>query len=91
MIRVIDAYSIKPLDIATITEAAKDTAAIITVEDHYAAGGLGEAVRSSLPQFSIPVYSLNVQKKPMSGKPDELLDYEGISRKAIFEKVKTLA
>ncbi|MGD0211451.1 MAG: transketolase C-terminal domain-containing protein, partial [Desulfomonilia bacterium] len=50
LLRVIDLYSIKPLDIDTLTEAAHATKAIITVEDHYAEGGLGEAVREPCTQ-----------------------------------------
>ena len=89
-IRVIDLYSIKPIDEATLHEAAKSTKAIVTVEDHYAEGGLGEAVKSALSCLCIPVYSLSVRKMPKSGKPDELLDYEGISKAAIMKMIKKL-
>jgi transketolase len=89
-IRVIDLYSIKPLDEATLREAASDTGCLITVEDHYAEGGLGEAVRSALSTVAIPIHSLAVRKKPKSGKPAELLDYEEISQSAIVRKVKEL-
>ncbi|MFN3480603.1 MAG: transketolase [Thermodesulfovibrionales bacterium] len=87
-IRVIDLYSIKPVDKTTLAKAAKETKAIITVEDHFAEGGLGEAVMSALSEFRIPVYSLSVKRMPRSGKPQELLDYEGISKNAIMRKVK---
>jgi transketolase len=87
-IRVIDLYSIKPIDGVALGEAARVTQSIITVEDHYAEGGLGEAVRSALAGVPIPVLSLAVRKKPKSGKPGELLDYEEISMEAIVEKVK---
>lgn len=89
-IRIIDLYCIKPLDEKTLSEAARSTKAIITVEDHFAEGGLGEAVKSALSAFSIPIHSLAVRKMPKSGKPEELLDYEGISKKAIIQKVKEL-
>ena len=89
-IRVIDLYSIKPIDGATLHEAARATKAIITVEDHFAEGGIGEAVRSALAALIIPVYSLAVRKMPKSGKPEELLDYEEISKKAIIRKIKEL-
>jgi len=89
-IRVIDLYSIKPIDEKTILDAAHDTGAIITVEDHYAEGGIGEAVKSTLSTTPIPVYSFAVRKMPMSGKPAELLDYEEISRNAIVRKVREL-
>lgn len=88
LIRVIDLYSIKPLDIKTLQKAAKETKALITVEDHYPAGGIGEAVANALTGERVKVYSLAVKKIPMSGKPEELLDYEEISTGAIIKKVK---
>jgi transketolase len=88
LIRVIDLYSVKPLDAAALRSAAQDTGAVITVEDHFAEGGLGEAVMSALAAERVPVYSLAVRKMPRSGKPDELLEYEGISHAAIARKVK---
>jgi transketolase len=51
---------------------------------------LGEAVKSALSAFPAPIHSLAVRKKPKSGKPEELLDYEEISKKAIVEKVEEL-
>jgi transketolase len=87
-IRVIDLYSIKPIDEITLREAASATRAIITVEDHYPEGGMGEAVRSGLSNSPVTIHSLAVRKKPKSGKPEELLDYEEISRAAIIKKVK---
>ncbi len=90
MIRIIDLYSIKPIDAATLAWAAEDTGAIITVEDHAAEGGLGEAVRSALAGHPVPVYALAVRRMPKSGKPEELLDYEDISKNAIVRKVKEL-
>ncbi len=90
LIRVIDLYSIKPIDALTLKQAAESTKAIITVEDHYAEGGLGEAVRSALAGVPIPVHALAVRRMPKSGKPEELLDYEDISRQAIIKKIKEL-
>jgi transketolase len=90
-IRVIDLYSVKPVDVRTLTEAARATRAVITVEDHYAEGGLGEAVKSALAAAAIPVHSLAVRKKPKSGRPEELLDFEEISKKSIVRKVRELA
>ena len=87
-VRVIDLYSVKPMDEATLREAANTTGLIVTVEDHYPEGGIGEAVRSALTPLSVPVYSLAVRKEPRSGSPEELLDYEEISQKAIVSKVK---
>jgi transketolase len=90
LIRVIDLYSVKPLDEATLRDAANSTDFILTVEDHYPAGGIGDAVRSALAPYGIPVYSLAVRKMPQSGMPQELLDYEGISQKGIVSKVKEI-
>lgn len=87
-IRVIDLYSIKPLDIATLKQAAKETKAIVVVEDHYPGGGIGEAVAAALK--GAPVHSLAVRKKPKSGKPHELLAFEEISEGAIRKFVHTL-
>jgi len=89
-IRVIDLYSIKPVDERTLREAAKETKALITVEDHFLEGGIGEAVRSALAEHATSVYSLAVKKMPKSGKPQELLDYEEISMKAIVKKIKEI-
>jgi len=90
LIRVIDLYSIKPIDTATLTEAADDTGTLVTVEDHFPEGGMGEAVLSALAGQGAPVHSLAVRKMPKSGKPDELLDYEEISKNAIIRKVKEI-
>lgn len=86
-IRLIDIYSIKPMDTETLEEAAKNTKAIITVEDHYPEGGIGEAVRSALASFPAPIHSLAVRKKPMSGNPAQLLDFEEIGEGALVKKV----
>jgi transketolase len=89
-IRVIDLYSIKPADKETLRKAANVTQAFITVEDHFAEGGIGETVRSLMADVDVPVHSLSVQKMPKSGKPGELLDYEEISKDAIIKRVKEL-
>lgn len=90
LIRVIDLYSIKPLDLETLKKALQETDAIITVEDHHLEGGLGEAVASSLAEYGGKVYSLAVKKMPKSGTPQELLDYEEISSAAIIKKVNDI-
>lgn len=87
-IRVIDLYSIKPIDQKTLIKAGMETKLIFTVEDHVSAGGLGEAVKSSIGHLGIPVISLNVDKLPKSGKPKELLEFEKISCNYIIKKVK---
>jgi transketolase len=87
-VRVIDLYSVKPVDAATLLQAAEVTQCLITVEDHYPEGGLGEAVMAALAPQPVRIYSLAVTRKPKSGKPAELLDYEEISRRAIVTLVK---
>lgn len=87
-VRVIDLYSIKPIDKKALKKAAGETSAIITVEDHFAEGGIGEAVRSALCDQDTKIYSLAVRKIPKSATPQELLDYEEISKSAIIRKVK---
>jgi transketolase len=89
-VRVIDLYSIKPLDVETLRQAASATRAVLTVEDHYAEGGLGEAVAAALSDQAVPVYSLAVRNQPKSGEPQELLDYESISAAAIAGKVEEI-
>ena len=88
--RIIDLYSIKPIDEKTLLKAAQETREIITVEDHYKTGGLGEAVMRALADEKVPVHSLAVGKMPRSGTPDELMDYEEISRNAIVRLVKKI-
>uniref|UniRef100_A0A8C5QXC8 transketolase n=1 Tax=Leptobrachium leishanense TaxID=445787 RepID=A0A8C5QXC8_9ANUR len=90
-IRVIDPFTIKPLDAATIISSGRATGGhIITVEDHYKEGGIGEAVAAAVAgQPGFIVQSLAVHGVPRSGKPSELLDMFGISAKSIVEAVKS--
>jgi transketolase len=87
-VRVIDLYSIKPIDHETLHQAATETRAIITVEDHKEEGGLGEAVRDALKGVSSSVFSLAVRKIPKSGKPDAQMDDQEISSAAIEREVR---
>jgi transketolase len=88
-IRVVDAYSVQPIDTATLTNgAAAAGGVVITVEDHYAAGGLGDAVAEALAPANVVVQRLAVREIPRSGEPDELLDKFGISAKHVVEAVK---
>jgi len=89
-VRIIDLYSVKPVDSVTINQAAVATGRLITVEDHYAEGGIADAVRSVLIENPVPIYSLAVRKKPKSGKPEQLMDFEEIGKDAIVEKVKQI-
>ena len=88
--RIIDCYSIKPLDRQNLLKACRETGQILVVEDHYPEGGIAEAVRSELSDFRFPIYSLAVRKIPISGKPEELLAFEEISAKYIVKKVKEI-
>jgi transketolase len=86
---VIDLYSIKPLDEETIQSL---TMPIVTVEDHWAEGGLGEAVLSALAvaEERPRVVQLAVREMPHSGKPAELLAAAGIDAEHIAEAVRQL-
>jgi transketolase len=90
-ITVVDAYSIKPLGKDVIKAAAQKTNnTVITVEDHYAEGGLGDAVAGELSKDGIKVHKLAVMELPHSGKPEELLAKYGIDAAAIVKKVKAV-
>ena len=90
-ITVIDAYSIKPLGKDVILAAAQQTNnVVVTVEDHYAEGGLGDAVAGELSVHGVKVHKLAVRELPHSGKPEELLAKYGIDADAIVRQVKKL-
>ncbi len=86
-IRVVDLYSIKPLDIEVIQRADSETNHLIVVEDHYREGGIYEAVCGS-GAVSKAIYSLAVTKMSRSGTPAELMRYMGIDAEAIVTLVK---
>jgi transketolase len=90
--RVIDCYSIKPIDEATLSEAADQTHGIVTVEDHWPEGGLGDAVLDALAGHPRrpPVRKLAVRDMPLSGKPAELLHAAGIDAEAIADAARHL-
>lgn len=88
-ISILDAYSVAPLDRAAIEkEAAAAGHKVVVVEDHFAAGGLGEAVAAALAGKARIVH-LAVRDLPRSGKPDELLDKYGISARHIMDAVRS--
>lgn len=88
-IRVIDAYSVQPIDAATLVRAGLQTGGqIITVEDHYPAGGLGDAVSEAVADQGVVVQRLAVREVPRSGRPRELLDRFGISASHIVNVVR---
>jgi len=94
-IRVIDLYCVKPIDGKALAEQISATGGrLVTVEDHWPEGGIGEAVLSALAGNGVaPTKSrlLAVRNMPHSGKPDELVDAFGISAKHIVEAAKAIA
>ena len=94
-IRVIDLYCVKPLDGKALAEQLKATGGrLVTVEDHWPEGGLGEAVLTALAQAGVSPAKfklLAVTGMPHSGKPEELVDAFGISARHIIEAVRAVA
>lgn len=91
MLRIIDIFSVKPLDTQTLCHAAQETGnLVLTVEDHASAGGLGEAVAGALAPYGVQVHSLAVSGLPRSGKGDELLAAYGIDAAGIIRAVNRL-
>jgi transketolase len=90
--RVIDLYSIKPIDADTLQAAAEATGRIITVEDHFPEGGVGDAVLAALAEKGDParVVKLAVREMPRSGKAAELLDAYGIDAEHIVAAARQL-
>jgi transketolase len=87
-IRVIDLYSVKPVDQEGLLAAARATGGqLITVEDHYAQGGLGAAVLEAVAEAGFSVTRLAVRDLPRSGDPEALLERAGISAHCIVETV----
>ena len=87
-IRVIDLYSVQPIDTATLVRCARETKGrLITVEDHYVGGGIGDAVAAAVAGHGFSVHRLAVREIPRSGAPEQLLDYYGISARHIVEAV----
>jgi len=89
-ITVVDVFSVQPLDVDTIVAAAKKAGGkVVTVEDHYQPGGIGEAVSAAVADVDgVSVHRLFVKEVPRSGAPDALLDKYGISAKHIANAVK---
>ena len=89
--RIIDLYSIVPIDRVTLLDSARAThGRVLTVEDHYAHGGLGDAVLSAVGTEGIKVHKLAVRTIPHSGKPDELVDHFGIGVRSIVEAAQKI-
>ncbi|MEO7102132.1 MAG: transketolase [Gemmatimonadaceae bacterium] len=94
LVRVIDAYSVKPIDVEALHEAARATAGrIVVVEDHWSEGGLGDAVLDAFadtPDIPHRVIKLAVRAMPTSGKPAELLRAAGIDAAHIAQAVREM-
>jgi transketolase len=91
--RVIDLYSVKPIDAATLAEAMRDTRLVMTVEDHWIDGGIGDAVLAALAEEGAlegRVVKVGVTGMPSSGTPEELRDWAGISADRITARVRDL-
>jgi transketolase len=90
--RVIDLYSIKPVDAETLQAAAEATGRIVTVEDHFPEGGIGDAVLAALAENGeqARVVKLAVSEMPRSGKPAELLSAYGIDAEQIAAAARQL-
>jgi transketolase len=92
--RIIDAYTVKPIDEETLFAAAEEAGnLIVTVEDHWPEGGLGEAVLEAFTQRdgALPrIVKLAVQSMPGSGTPAELMEEAGISTHHIVQAVRIL-
>jgi transketolase len=90
-IRVVDLYSVQPVDAASLVRCAREAAGrLITVEDHYAAGGIGDAVAAAVAGAGFTVHRVAVREIPRSGRPEELLDRYGISARHIVDAVRHL-
>ena len=90
-IRVIDLFSVQPIDRDVLLQASQATGGqLVTVEDHYPHGGIGDAVLSALATERVEVHKLAVREIARSGKGAELLDRFGISARHIVAKVKSL-
>jgi transketolase len=96
-VRLIDAYSVKPIDAQTICAAVQATGGrLIVAEDHYVQGGLGEAVLNALAEGGLSGAQLRfkhlaVRELPGSGKPQELLDAAGIGADSIASAIRALS
>jgi transketolase len=92
--RVIDVYSLKPIDVATLAAAADDTdGRLVVVEDHHPEGGLGSAVLEALAETGprrLSFRHLAVRDMPGSGTPEQLLDAAAISAPHIVDAAHSL-
>jgi transketolase len=91
-VRVVDAYSVKPIDAKGLLRAASESSnCLLAVEEHYYDGGLGDAVLNGVAGSGVQVHKLAVKDIPRSGKPEELLDRFGVSARCIAQKIREIA
>jgi len=91
--RVLDCYSIKPIDAEALHAASFETGLVVTIEDHWVEGGLGDAVLAALAAVGVlsgRIVKIAVTQMPGSGTPEELRDWAGISADRIADTVRTL-
>lgn len=89
-VRVIDLYGIKPIDVATLRRAVKETKHILVIEDHRPEGGIGEAVRSALGPLAGHVSTLAVTTTPHSATMSQALSRAGISADHIVRRIRAI-
>ncbi|WP_149180455.1 transketolase [Streptomyces sp. TRM49041] len=91
-VRVIDLYSVKPVDVETLNDAGGQTGCVLTVEDHHPEGGLGDAVAEAFADGrpAPRTARLAVRAMPASATPEEQLHTSGIDAEAIAAAVKLL-
>jgi transketolase len=88
--RVINLHTPKPIDKEAIIKAAKETGAVVTVEEHTIAGGMGSAVAEVLAQeWPVPVRMIGIRDRfGVSGEPDELFEYFGLKAENIVKAAR---
>jgi transketolase len=89
-VRVIDLFSVRPIDQEELVASARDSGGlVITVEDHYEHGGIGDAVFAALATEQFRGHKLGIREIPRSGKPAELLEKFGIDHRRIVSVVQS--
>jgi transketolase len=89
-VRVVDIFSVKPIDKETLIKCAKETGIIYVVEDQYAEGGIADSVSSALRLDNCKIYQRAVTEVPRSGTPEELYQKFGLSADKQYEEVRNI-
>jgi transketolase len=90
-IRLVDLFTIKPIDAATLVHSVAATNnRLLVIEEHYPYGGIYEAVAGALGPYGVKIYNVSVDRLPRSGKPDELLRMYNLTAPQIKDKIKSL-